>query len=234
MPVIFDLDGTIDDTERSFGTLIAEVLNEKGYTITAAETIMTVSGVGAQLGFEKIGRKLGLDFSPQEISSLVRLLEWKEAATEATKPMLVPGAKELIEAFHAEGHTLGLGSNRPSGYSRNRLDEIGLAPYFQERVFGPDHVGGLHKPDPAIFSLAMETMSKTTSAATAVIGDSFADAAAANAAGADLIIIRLDPCITDPAAVAEKTAQLESQRAHVVRNYHVGEIQGLIRQHIPA
>ena len=109
--------------------------------------------------------------------------ERKEAAyrevIQETKPVM-EGAAELIDALHADGFKLAVGSSGPPENVALSLELLGRAAKFDARVTGMDVTRG--KPDPQVFQMAAKKLNIDPSQC-AVIEDAPAGIAAANAAG---------------------------------------------------
>jgi beta-phosphoglucomutase len=109
--------------------------------------------------------------------------ERKEAAYRQVlreqKPVM-PGAAALIDALHADGFKLAVGSSGPPANVALSLELLERQAKFAAKVTGLDVTRG--KPDPQVFLLAAQRLGVEPSRC-AVIEDAPAGIAAANAAG---------------------------------------------------
>ncbi|MDP7473198.1 MAG: HAD-IA family hydrolase [Vicinamibacterales bacterium] len=101
---------------------------------------------------------------------------------------VLPGVPEALAGLRERGLNLSVVSNS-DGTVERLLTEVGLRPFFDTVV--DSHVVGYEKPDPRIFTHAMETVG-ATAGTTLHVGDLYeADVVGARAAGLHALL--LDP-----------------------------------------
>ena len=96
---------------------------------------------------------LGLELPDDDLSAVIRELEWMEVEIA---PDVVAGVKEALEALHGR-YPLGVVSDvavSSGGALREILAGHGLAGYFDAFVFSDE--AGRSKPDPRVFRMAAE------------------------------------------------------------------------------
>ena len=107
------------------------------------------------------------------------------------------GAIATLQALRSGGCRVGIISNS-DGSIQELAEQLGLAPHVE--VIVDSHVVGVEKPDPRIFSIALERMGGLAAAECLYVGDLYhVDVAGAERAG-------LTPVLIDPAGLhADKT-----------------------------
>src|SRR3989339_82799 len=149
--IIFDLDGTLSDTNKIQSAAEAEILNRYGVKISAAEIERRFSGVKTSEFFRELLRGQDLD-----IDGIIEE-KWKKVINLAGKNARpIPGALELVEYFGGAGYGLALASSSRQEYIMAVLNKLGLVHKFKTITSGDEVERG--KPDPAIFLLAAQKM----------------------------------------------------------------------------
>jgi HAD superfamily hydrolase (TIGR01509 family) len=115
--------------------------------------------------------------------------QYEAIEREALRPL--PGAEAVLRALRRRFH-LGIITNGPSIVQREKLEQAGLASWFDIIVADSDF--GVPKPDPALFTYAAGTLGLNKSELL-FVGDSFeADITGANAAGWQSVYLSKTPC----------------------------------------
>lgn len=180
---IFDLDGTLFDTEYDISALTARLANDIGLEITAETVFQRLSGLNSAEKFELIALMNDETLKPEQMQTLCAAhLAGKQALLDNPKLPLVYGAKDLLNTLKREGHTLAVGTNNNEDLAIRALKHTRLLDFFEDRVYTPDSVDAKTKPDPAMYLKALSDL-KTQAGGALVIEDSLAGVAAAKAAG---------------------------------------------------
>lgn len=187
--VIFDLDGTLVDSEG---------LCQQGYLDLIPELTDTLDEMlqryrGAQLApiladiEERTGIKLPANFEPIYRARVNELFD------AHLRPM--PGVEEMLAGLTS---SYGLASNGPLQKMRHGLHASGLSPYFRNNLFSAYEVNSW-KPDPGLFLHAAGEMGYPAHRC-AVVEDSKVGLEAALAAGMHTIYYQphKDPAHEDP------------------------------------
>jgi len=180
---VFDLDGTLVDSQRDIANAANDVLQQCGATPLSEAAIAGMVGDGAAL---LIARAFKAANCPRPADVLERFLDaYHLRMLEHTRPYA--GVPELLETLNTRG-TLAVLTNKPIHATRAILEGCGLAGYFGSRVLGGD--GPLpRKPDPAgLLSLMRDA--DVDAPASLMVGDSAADLRAARNAGTQVCIAR--------------------------------------------
>lgn len=144
---IFDLDGTLSDSNGIWVDVDLEFLKRRGlapteeYTHTVGHSIFPVS---AQFTKDYYN----LDMTPEDI-----MAEWLDLAGDAYQHVkLKAGAAEFLSKCHREGHPMAILTACIPDFCRVLLKRQGLEAYFRQVIFAHDL--GLEKRDPQVYRQA--------------------------------------------------------------------------------
>jgi 2-phosphoglycolate phosphatase len=139
--VVFDLDGTLLDSFEGIREALNHTLAQFNRPpVTLAETRRMV-GRGLPVLIESALGK-------ERLAEGVRVFREKYRETGPSGTRLMPGADEVTAELVRRGVVLVAASNKPSDFSRQLLDALGVSDRFRV-VSGPDQ-GFPPKPDPAM------------------------------------------------------------------------------------
>jgi len=178
--VIFDLDGTLVDSETLGSQALLDMLpelDEPLAVISERYRGQRMANIMADVQ-QRLGRNL-----PENFENDYR--EYAASRIEAElKPM--PGVVAMLEKLHLARC---VASSAPKAKIELALNVCGLAPFFGSDVFSCYEIGAW-KPDPAIFRHAAQSM-KVTADQCLVVEDSDVGVSAAVTAG--MRVLRYDP-----------------------------------------
>jgi HAD superfamily hydrolase (TIGR01509 family) len=182
--VLFDMDGTLVETEELWGEAMAALARQLGGVLSAGARERTV-GTSMRAAMSILYADLGVQRTEADLRSDARWVENETAALMTSRRMpWRPGARELLTEVRAAGLATALVTTTPRRVATIVLDritaELGASP-FDVTVCG-DEVPA-RKPDPAPYLQAMATLD-VGSRASLVIEDSLVGVAAGLAAGA--------------------------------------------------
>jgi len=184
--VLFDLDGTLVEYERSPGELLALAFESAGVEpFFAVEEYFDrfedhlAPGVSIAEGrancFATIADDRGFD--PERGRTVAEAFREER---DQSRVECLPGATELLDALAAD-HALGVVTNGPPEMQATKLEAAGLADRFETVVFAGHDAAA--KPDPEPFEVALSELGVEPDRAVHV-GDSLSsDVAGAHAAG---------------------------------------------------
>lgn len=148
---LFDLDGTLIDSNGIWAEVDRTFLARRGYPYTkeyyegVAHTIFPLAAV-----FTK--EYCHLSESTEEI-----MAEWMELARGSYERVaLKPFVREYLDALRAQGERMAIFTSCVPAHCRTALAAHGLAPYFERVIFAQEL--GMDKSDPAIFRRATELL----------------------------------------------------------------------------
>jgi HAD superfamily hydrolase (TIGR01509 family) len=175
--VLFDLDGTLADSETQTDEAIAAVVARHGITGFALPHSDTRGRTWAHVA-ETVRQRTGIEIAMPALAA--ELLEYWSGATADVKP--IPGAPEAVRAAAAAGLKLGVVSSSPRAVIDRFLDKLEVSSCIdpRARIGGDDVRRG--KPDPEGFLLGARAFG-VDPAESLVCEDSQAGLLAARAAG---------------------------------------------------
>jgi len=182
--VIFDLDGTLVDSLSDISEAVNLTLTDLALPRFDDATIRNWVGEGVQ---SLVASALRAAHSTLPLEEVMPGFMSHYGETLLHHPRLYPGVAEALEGLQARGVVLALCTNKPSRFVVPLLDHLGIAARFSA-VLGGDSLPE-RKPDPAPLLHLCAQFGQTV-ARTLMVGDSAVDAAAANAAGMPLALMR--------------------------------------------
>jgi phosphoglycolate phosphatase len=179
--VLFDFDGTLSNSLLPIHGIINQMRAERGAQArSAAEMLPLMSLVGEELVRDCLG-----DAARDGAEDLAEFRR-RYVLAEPDATHLYPGAVAMLEALRQAGLRCAICSNKPHDLLMRFVEGTGIAPYFELVVgSGPVRKG---KPDPETIHYILEKMAVDVDAAI-LVGDSEADAHAAQRAGLRFILV---------------------------------------------
>lgn len=183
--VLFDLDGTLLDTERDFTQILNNQLALYGRPPVSPLQVRNTVSSGAR-ALVKLGH--GIDESnPGFAACLEELLNRYQIRIHQTECVLFPGIANLLRALDHIGSPWGIVTNKPSRFTLPLIEKF---PALQKSavVICADQLRA-SKPDPEGILLACEKLGSEPGNVL-YVGDHPKDVQAARAAGARSIAVR--------------------------------------------
>ncbi len=184
--VLFDMDGTLVQTEEYWGEAMAELAARLGGRMSAEARSRTI-GTSMRTSMHVLYDDLGVDRGEEDLLADARWVERRTGELMAAGITWQPGAAELLRAVRTAGLGSALVTTTPRRVAdivlRSIRDDLGEDP-FDVTVCG-DEVPA-RKPDPAPYLQAMRALG-VAPAACVVIEDSVVGIAAGLAAGAAVL-----------------------------------------------
>ncbi|MEA9729723.1 phosphoglycolate phosphatase [Xanthomonas campestris] len=182
--VIFDLDGTLVDSASDIAEALNGTLQELGLQQFPEATVRSWIGEGVHTLLATALREAGSD---RDVDTEMPVMMRHYEASLLHHPRLYPGVAEALPALRSAGATLALCTNKPARFIQPLLEHLGIAAQFAT-VLGGDSLPQ-RKPSAApLLHLAQQFQHAPTQCL--MVGDSATDAAAAQAAGMPLVMVR--------------------------------------------
>ncbi|MBY0505273.1 MAG: HAD-IA family hydrolase [Bryobacteraceae bacterium] len=175
--VIFDLDGTLIDSEADLASSVNATLHFMGRDPLPASQVASYVGNGAPV---LMRRALGAEASEPDVARALDyfIRYYHQHCLDQTT--LYPGTREMLDALHAADRRLAILTNKPVRISHRIVEGLGLKEHFFE-VYGGNSFEQ-KKPHP----IGIERLLETTGlpqALTLMVGDSGVDVETARNAG---------------------------------------------------
>lgn len=180
--VIFDLDGTLIDSAQITGSIIDQMLFERGAPASADRNV--IKAMDAIGGEAMIAAVMGQHTS--DPAADIKVFRERHGSMAITPDVLFPGVAEALAELRAAGIMLAICSNKPQFLCEKILGDLGIDQHFTVIIGStPDRP---RKPDPAKARLALDGLGASPEA-TLFCGDSVIDIAAAQAAKLDVCLV---------------------------------------------
>jgi len=184
--VLVDLDGTLVDSAPDLAAAVNRMLAQLGAPPLPLATVRSFIGRGvARLVQQALATADGLNHVDE--ADALALFERHYTECNGRHSARYPGVLEGLSTLEWLGYPLACVTNKPRPYTMALLDAMALSPYFGAVVCG-DGVTPL-KPDPAPLLRACHQLG-VQPALGVMVGDSEADATAANRAGMPVYLVR--------------------------------------------
>lgn len=181
--IIFDLDGTLADTQPLLYNIFADALTECGFP----ETAENVAGMLKAKGYRptKDGAHVPLDYADR-VPNNFGFYFWTnyENYFIGAADRLYDGIRDLLDELKARGHAVAVFSNKPHRFTYPIIAKAFGEGYFDFVLGGTPEIR--HKPDPHGINYIRKMLGFKPED-TYMIGDLPADYRAAKAAGANFI-----------------------------------------------
>ena len=187
--VIFDMDGTILDTERLYQKYWYIAAHDLGYDLTH-EDFLEFRSLGHSFGTKLMEEKTG------DPEAYVRIRNYRKAMMEPmleeTEIPLKPYVKEALSLLRENGFRLAVATATKTDRTEHYLKRTGLIEYFDKLISARDVKEG--KPSPDVYLYALQQMNVAAEDAFAV-EDAPNGVLSADAAGIKTIMV---PDLTEP------------------------------------
>lgn len=187
--VIFDLDGTLTDTEKYYKIAWPKALKKFGYDVSE-EFVLNFRSLGRPFAIDKFKEWFGEDFDYTKVREYRKTLI-EELIAENGIP-LKPGAVEILKYLRSIGIKTAIATANEYERTERYLKKIGLFDYFDEIICA--NMVKLGKPAPDIYAYACERLNLLPER-TFAVEDSPNGVNSAYAAGCKVIMV---PDLTEP------------------------------------
>ena len=181
--VIFDVDGTLLDTERIYIHAWQQSARQFGFTLTR-ELLLRTRGASLEFGRALLEQALGEGFCFEAVR--MERIRIAEEIIRTESPVCKPGVRQTLDALHRTGVPAAVATSTNLPLTRTHLALSEILDDFSAIVTGDQVAHG--KPEPDIFLLAAERLGIAPEACL-VVEDSESGLQAAEAAGMQRVLI---------------------------------------------
>ncbi|MGW0158860.1 HAD family hydrolase [Mycobacterium sp. NPDC003323] len=182
--VLWDMDGTLVDSEKLWDLAIDEFYRRHDRVLTPQVRTTTVGGSSENV-MKIVYADLGLDPDPVAMADTADWMHEYVGELFAGGLPWCAGAREMLDALTADGTTMALVTNTRRGLTEKALDSIGRD-YFTVTVCGDEVASGKPAPDPYLHAAACLGLDPADCLA---VEDSVTGTAAAEAAGCAVLVV---------------------------------------------
>jgi len=151
--VIFDLDGTLIDTEKIYGIVWPKTIEEMGHEMTRAQ-YLSLRSLGRPFAPARMKEWYGEDFD-YDLARSIRKKYFNEYIEEYGMERK-PGAIELLEHLRKEGIITAIATATDIDRATQYLEKTGLNGYF-DRIISATMVDE-GKPSPKVYQYACQQL----------------------------------------------------------------------------
>jgi HAD superfamily hydrolase (TIGR01509 family) len=188
--VLFDMDGTLVDSEKLWDISLAALYEELGGQLTPQVRASLVGG-SAEDTIRTVYSDLGLELDALAMAESIRWLHDYTAVLFDGGLPWCDGAQDLLEALAAEGTPVALVTNTQRELTDRALNSIGHQ-YFSATVCGDEVPRGKPAPDAYLRAAALLYLSPDLCLA---IEDSVTGTVAAEGAGCPVLVVPNDVAV---------------------------------------
>ncbi|WP_164506930.1 HAD family hydrolase [Lapidilactobacillus bayanensis] len=171
--IVFDIDGTLIDTEKAYMNSLLEVLNDQHHLDFTYDQVVTIFGIPAKEGLESLG------IADKDIPDIMKA--WYAAFADfADLAGIFDGIINTLKTLQTFDVDLGIVTSKTLAEFKSVFDPLGLTPVFNNVVTASDTKQ--HKPGPEPL-LKMIEISDIPADQTLYIGDTKYDLDCAHGAG---------------------------------------------------
>ncbi|AHC25651.1 MULTISPECIES: HAD family hydrolase [Mycobacteriaceae] len=212
--VLWDMDGTLVDSEKLWDIAIQDLYRKHGRELTAEVRTSTIGGSSENV-LAIVYADLGLPPDPEDMA---RTADWMHDYVGELFAEGLPwcaGAREMLDALTVADVTMALVTNTRRVLTEKALDSIGRD-YFAVTVCGDEVPSGKPAPDPY---LRAATLLGLEPGACLAVEDSVTGAAAAEAAGCAVLVVPNEVAV--PGGPRRRhAASLADLDVHALRDIH--------------
>jgi phosphoglycolate phosphatase len=185
LALVLDLDGTLVDSLPDIQLCLNQALETFGRRPVALDEVRAMLGDGASILMGRALARTGAPGDDAEIQALLESFLPHYEAQGAANTRCYPGVEATLDRLAAQGHRLGICSNKPHKATEDLLASLGMRHRFQA-VFGGDALPW-RKPDPRHLHATVDAMG-AADRPVVMVGDSGPDAQVAANAGVPFVL----------------------------------------------
>ena len=181
--VVFDVDGTLVDSNRAHAEAWAEALQHFGFDVPASR-VQPLIGMG---GDKLLPRLIGVEIDSPEGKEYGEFRSGLFLKKYLPRLRVFPGARELAERLDGDGIVMVVASSAGEEELGKLLDLVGIADLLTDTTSADD--AERSKPDPDVV-VAAAKRSGCSTGTLVMVGDTPYDVEAASRAGVSILAVR--------------------------------------------
>lgn len=185
--ILFDLDGTLIDSVPDLRTAVNAVLEAEGLAPLDRGQIRSMVGLGVKKLVQRAFAAHGVTLEGEPLEAKTNTMMKAYGACLTNETACMPGALEMVRAFHKARIKIAIVTNKPEAATRTILDRLGFTPHVDAIVGGDS--GPARKPAPDMLLHALQ-MTGFSAGSALMVGDSPHDIHAAKAAAITCMAVR--------------------------------------------
>lgn len=211
--VLFDLDGTLIDSEWFYYKAWRKALGHYGFVLNSDMWLNELAGKTDKQTLEHLRDQHGFEVNREEFADLVRTLIASQHEVETVS--LMPGTTDLINFLYQRGVVMAVVTSSKREVATYHLERNGLRHFFKKLVSRTDVQHP--KPDPEPYLLCAEQLALAPEDCLA-LEDSVTGATAAKAAGVTCFGVQTHPTIRQALPADRTFDNLHEVREFLERN----------------
>ena len=184
--LLFDLDGTLADTNPDLHAAMNHILGQHGLTPLPQDRVRHLIGGGAAMILQRGFAEHGITLSKADMAAATEefVLWYDQNIDHGTR--IFDNLMPILDRARARNIKMGVVTNKREGLAAKLLFRLNLQAYF-DLLVGGDSLA-TRKPEPEMVLTAMTRLGGTAQN-TVLLGDSEADTGAARAAGVKCVCV---------------------------------------------
>jgi phosphoglycolate phosphatase len=162
--ILFDLDGTITDSEPGITACVQYALRKFGIEVEDKSTLRPFIGPPLRDSFEQY-----FDMTPEQAEQATAYYRERYAPIGKFESTLYPGIESLLQKLHRSGRTVVLATSKPEHFAREILDHFGLTEYFD--LIGGATMDGSRDTKEDVLSYILTQLPPNARARAVMVGD---------------------------------------------------------------
>lgn len=128
MMILFDLDGTLCDSEPGIQRSLAWALKQSGYPVPSDSAIRSIIGPPFAIGLPRIGVR------PEDVDRVIATYRARYQDVGAFENSVYPGVEDVLNELQSQGHLLAIATSKPEASAFPILDHFNLSRFFTVRA----------------------------------------------------------------------------------------------------
>ena len=139
--VIFDLDGTLTQSEEGIWNCVRYTAEQMGFPVPDAETLRKFIGPPLDYSFQT-----WMGMSEAQADEATRVYRSRYQTVGLFENRVYPGIRRLLRGLKAQGCWVAIATGKPQSPSERIVEHFGLAPWI-DRIVGSKEKMGADKDD---------------------------------------------------------------------------------------